>query len=395
MTQTVFAHIGAFKTGTTYIQHVLWQNRGLLGAEGILVPGRKSRADQANAAWDLLGASRAGYQSPEVAGGWGRLTDAIARWSGPTAVMSMEFLSLAKPAQIRQVVADLAPAELHVVLTARDLARVVPAAWQERMKNSKSVSWPDFVAALMDPARVDASPAKGFWRQQDLPAVLRRWNVHVPAERIHVVTVPPPGAPRGLLLQRMGQVIGSDATGWDPEVDRRNESIGAAEAELLRRVNDRIMDQVEWPVYAHSVKNVMARQVLAGRPNPRPIVLSPDQHAWAVERAAQIVAALRSAGYPVVGDLADLVPTTPAGSSAGHPLQPELVPDAEVLAAAEDAIVGLVNHLGTRNVELRAELKTLRARPAAAPDQGGPAASGTGAFGSRVKAVARRLRNRF
>ncbi len=394
MTQTVFAHIGAFKTGTTYIQHVLWQNRALLGTEGILIPGRKSRAEQANAAWDLLDASRAGYQSPDVAGGWGRLTDAIASWSGPTAVMSMEFLSLAKPAQIRQLVADLAPAELHVVLTARDLARVIPAAWQERMKNSKSVAWPDFVAALMDPARVDASPARGFWRQQDLPAVLRRWAVHVPPERIHVVTVPPPGAPRGLLLRRIGQVVGSDAARWDPEVDRLNESIGAAEAELLRRVNDRIMDRVEWPVYAHSVKNLMSRQSLAGRPNPRPIVLSPDQHAWAVERAEEIVAALRSAGYPVVGDLADLVPVSPPGPPAEQPLPPEQVPDAEVLAAAEDAIVGLVSHLGTRNVELRTELKAVRAQLAAAakPDRG--TSSFARSVGSRVKALARRFTTR-
>ena len=357
MTQTVFAHIGAFKTGTTYTQHVLWQNKERLAADGILFPESPNRRDQITAVWDLLNFRRSGFQPADVPGGWQRLTEAIARWDGPTAVVSGEMLSQAKPRHVRRMAADLSPAELHVVLTARDLARVLPASWQERLKNARSFSWPEFMTSVQDTAR-EHEPGLGFWRQQDLSAILRRWNAHVPAEHIHVVTVPPPGSPRGLLLERLGQVIGSDATQWDPEVENSNESLGAAEAQLLLRVNERIKDQVTWQVYAHAVKNVLARGALAGRPNSRPIVLPAEYHGWATDQARLIVEELRADGYPVEGDLADLIPAPSNVDDASRP--PHDAPVEEVLAAAEDAIVALVSTLGTRNVWLRDRVKEHR-----------------------------------
>lgn len=357
MTQAVFAHIGAFKSGTTYIQHVLWQNKERLAADGILFPESPARRDQITAVWDLLNFRRAGFQPTDVPGGWQRLTEAIAGWEGPTAVVSGELLSQAKPRQVRRMAADLSPAELHVVLTARDLARVVPAAWQERMKNARTFTWSEFITSVQDPGR-EHEPGKGFWRQQDLPAILRSWNAHVPAERIHIVTVPPQGSPRGLLLERLGRVIGADATTWDPEVERRNESIGAAEAQLLLRVNERVIDQVTWQVYAHAVKNLLAGVTLAGRPGSRPIVLPVEYHGWAADQARWIVEELKAGGYPVVGDLADLMPAAPnADDPSGRP---DEAPVEEVLAAAEDTIVALVSTLGTRNVWLRDRLKECR-----------------------------------
>ena len=358
LTQTVFLHIGAFKTGTTYLQNVLWNNRARLADEGILVPGKAMR-DQPLAALELLDVSRDGYRSPKSEGAWQRLVEGIGSWQGHAAVTSMEFLSLAKTEHVRTVVADLAPAEVHVVLTARDLARVVPAAWQERMRNAKTFTWAEFVAAVQDPDQVGNPPAKGFWEQQDLPAILRRWGRAVPAERVHVVTVPPPGSPPTLLLERFGRVLGSDATGWDPDVEQSNESMGAVEAEFLRRINWRISEAVEWPVYEHAVNNMLGRGALAARPHPRRLVLPPEGLAWAAERAHGIVRAIERAGYPVVGDLGDLVPVPPP--AVEHAPAPSAdAPTEDVLAAAEDAIVTLVTTLGTRNVELRATLQRER-----------------------------------
>lgn len=353
MTQTVFLHVGAFKTGTTYLQHVLWHNRALLADEGILVPGRRAQREQPLAAWDLLKASRGGYRSPDADGAWRRLVRQVASWDGPTAVASMEFLSLAKPRHMQKVVRDLAPAQVHVVLTARDLGRVLPAAWQERMKNSKSYTWQEFAAAIEDPARADESPARGFWLQQDLPGILARWAAVVPADRVHVVTVPPAGAPATVLLDRLGQVIGSDATRWDPDVERTNESIGAVEAGLLRRVNPRIRDAVPWPAYEHLVKNLLARDVLGARPVGRRIGLPEEHRPWVTERARKLVADLDAAGYAVVGDLDDLLPAEPAPGR--EPQCPDDVTSEELLEAAEDGIVGMVLDLGPRIIDIRAK----------------------------------------
>ena len=35
----LYLHIGLPKTGTTYLQTILWQNRAALSAQAVLVPG--------------------------------------------------------------------------------------------------------------------------------------------------------------------------------------------------------------------------------------------------------------------------------------------------------------------------------------------------------------------
>ena len=49
----------------------------------------------------------------------------------------------------RSIVESLAPATVHVVLTARDLARVLPSTWQENIQNGLTWTWPEFLASVM------------------------------------------------------------------------------------------------------------------------------------------------------------------------------------------------------------------------------------------------------
>ncbi|NUS49791.1 MAG: hypothetical protein HOQ22_01965, partial [Nocardioidaceae bacterium] len=49
----VFLHIGAPKSGTSYLQSTLWRNRALLREHGLLLPG--SRAAHYQAMADLRG----------------------------------------------------------------------------------------------------------------------------------------------------------------------------------------------------------------------------------------------------------------------------------------------------------------------------------------------------
>ena len=41
MAQRVYIHIGAPKTGTTFLQTAMWRNRSQLEAQGFLYPGKK------------------------------------------------------------------------------------------------------------------------------------------------------------------------------------------------------------------------------------------------------------------------------------------------------------------------------------------------------------------
>ena len=77
-------------------------------------------------------------------------------------------------------------------MTCRDLGRVLVSAWQEAIKSDLTMTWAEFAAEVQDPAARGRNPARGFWINHDLAAILATWRQVLPAERIHVVTVPPP-----------------------------------------------------------------------------------------------------------------------------------------------------------------------------------------------------------
>ena len=52
-------------------------------------------------------------------------------------IISHEILAPAPPEKIARLVRDLAGSELHVVYSARDLARQAPAGWQESIKQGR------------------------------------------------------------------------------------------------------------------------------------------------------------------------------------------------------------------------------------------------------------------
>jgi len=343
---TVFLHIGAFKTGTTYLQQVLRFSHEAMAEQGMLFPGNKRWRNQVAGARDLLGISTRGGDDVDVRGGWNALVRQIKAWDGPSALVSMEFLSMAGPRQARRAVRALEPAEVHVVLTARDLARVVPGMWQETLKSGNTVSWADYIAALRDPDRAAIPPALGFWICQDLPAVLSVWEKAVPRDRIHVVTVPRPGAPPRLLLERFCEVVGLDVDRLSLDAPRSNVSLGAAESEALRRLNASLGEKTGLRQYQRVIKQVVARHLSDTTPASGRMSLPPEDQGWATNKAREMADVLARRGYHVVGDLEDLVPD-PARPPSGR--APSDVNDPEVLDASTRAATALTDRLAQGN----------------------------------------------
>ena len=112
-------HVGAMKSGTTFIQSRIFTHRDLLQERGVRVPGRRRRS-QVLAVQQLL---RGGGPM------WDKHAAAVSRHGG-TSVISMELLGPAGKDVIvglRDAVQAHAEAEVEVVITARDLNRSIPA----------------------------------------------------------------------------------------------------------------------------------------------------------------------------------------------------------------------------------------------------------------------------
>ena len=339
----VYLHVGPPKTGTTYLQDVLWLNQARLAERGVSVPGKQ--VDHFHAALDLRGIQFGGHKDPAVPGAWARLATRARPASGKV-VITHEVLAGAQPEQIAEAVSSLAPARVHVVYGARDLGRQLPAVWQEGLKNRQTRGLGPFLKrSLLDDAAVD----RGIWRSQHAVDVLARWAAHVPADRITVVTLPPADAVStggDVLWDRFCQALEIDGSELDLDVARTNASLSAAQCEVLRMLNQTLPDDLDWPAYEHIVKRRFNDVANAGRSGRRTKI--PRRHRDEVfARAEQQIEGLGSAGYRVVGDLDDLRPRETAfGRATARPAK--VTRAAVQLLAAELEVTERPDSVGRR-----------------------------------------------
>lgn len=340
-------HVGLPKTGTTYLQSVLWANTEALASQGIFLPGTSARQHMhaSVVVRDHPGLSK---RAPEVRDSWGHLVADVHRHSG-TAIISHEFFGAASTDQVRRACAALAPAKVEVVITARDLLSVVSSYWQEFIKHGFDSPLDEFPAPERD-------YDEWSWAALDLATVVRRWLTGLPTgadhpEHVHVVVLPPPGSPREALLAEFAGVAGFDPSGMATDQAQENSGLGVVEAELLRRLTPHLTSFTSARDRGVWIRSYLAQNKLVPRGGER-FLPSPQRVAQLRERAAAGVEFVRGAGCHVVGDLDRLlVPETLPDLR-----HPGSVTDAEVLAAAAElfaVVLGDVRIFREHNTALR------------------------------------------
>jgi len=341
MTGRVLLHVGTPKTGTSYLQDVLFRNREVLSAAGIAYPAERHDSHFLSAL-DLMQLPWGGLQT-EAIGAWddlaGQVREALSH-GAHTAIISHEILATASRAQIGRALASLghgAGVEIHLVLSVRDLVRQIPAEWQENVKHRAQLGYGAFLDQITDPERGSRIGA-WFWGVQEVPDILDRWGQELPAEHIHVVTVPPPGGAPELLWKRFSQAFGLDGIDLDLEGERHNPSLGVPETTLLRRINRKANAELAPADYRPLVRELLAHQTLSRRTSSPRLALPPDLHPWVQELSASWIAELEARGYDVIGDLGDLVGAPPVAEYA----DPDRPRERQVAAAGVDAITALL-----------------------------------------------------
>jgi hypothetical protein len=318
--QALFLHVGLPKSGTTYLQGLLAEHRDQLRAVGVVYPFVRPEA-MFHAAVELREQPEQWGLTPDgVAGSWDALLARVreSRSDGvSTGIISHEILAGALPDVVERVARDTADLDLHVVVTVRDLPRQAAAHWQEQVKNGRDWTFATFERELFEESE-SAATEDGFWRMQDLEGVLGRWGAVVPADHVHVVTVPPPAAAPDELWLRFCDAVGlAPATVDVRAATTGNESLGVAQVQLLRQVVEALDGRLPQPHYAHVVKRWFAQRLLSGIDGARAV--SPrDLCERLAPASAAAVDHVRHAGYAVHGDLEDLLPPLP-GADVPHP----------------------------------------------------------------------------
>ena len=342
MADRVFVHIGLPKTATSYLQTIIWSNREALRERGVLVPGAERR-DHLWASRTVRGERRPADVPERQRTAWDRIRAELAA-SSDVGLISHEFFAAAAAEQAAAMVEALAPAEVHLVVTAREPLGLFTASWQESLKNGATTPMPDYGRTVSD-----KPSAIWDWRTLDLRLVLERWTEAVPPERVHVLVLDP-AAPREDVWHRFAAIVGFPTDGIDLSGSFPNTSMGVAEAETLRRVNGRLQgfrNAFDKGVY---IRTFLADERLVPRGGDR-FWPEPDQVEECRRRGEQALDYLGSGPFDVDGRLEHL--RVPA----------DLEPRRSTLSVTDDEVAEVAVDLVAT---MLGDVRRLRTRPAPA-----------------------------
>jgi hypothetical protein len=332
VTERVFLHIGLPKTGTTYLQRTLWENKAALTEAGLLLPGRHRRRHLL-ASLDVRDDPKLADRAGDVDSPWADLVAEALDWDGDV-LISHEFFGPASPDQVRRAVESLSGAEVHVVITAREMVGLSISRWQEYVRNGGRRPIDRY------PSDRPYDPADAWgWASFDLADILDRWGSVVAHERVHVLPMAPGAADPSELLGRFLGVLGYAEVPMRTPETRVNEGLGVVEAELLRRTTPYMEDFRSAADRGNWIRGYLATSAVmpAIGESFRP---SDERLAELEARGRRAITTLEQGGYDVVGDIRLLEPR-----DVRDRRQPGDVTDAEQLDVAVQVIAALMTRV--------------------------------------------------
>lgn len=382
-TGAILVHLGPYKTGTTAIQTSLGTHREDLRRHGVLYPGTDHR--QFRPGWALLGRSPRGV-APVPMSAWDEMVQEVRHSDAARVCISTEDLASATPEHVAKLTADLGRDRVHVVVVVRRLDKLMPSAWQQRVKSSnEALSYDEWLTEVLARPAPVKGPGHTFWFNHGVANILARWSESVPPERFVLVVADE--ADRNQQMRTFERLLDLPEGLLTPG-PRDNSSLTFDRVELYRQVN-RIFDDRGWD---DAVRRKLCNQgMLNGLraapvdPLERPI---PPLPGWAADRVAELsdqrVAEVVHSGAVVLGDPETLrLPKREGVDSAAQR------PEAIRIETAARAVEGLV--------EAALKLERSARRTGARSVKRQPRSPNVADLSSRelLREVARRQRRRF
>jgi hypothetical protein len=330
----VVIHIGVHKTGTTAIQAALANSRSDLEKHGVRYPGRRQAHHAAAIAvigktWGWSG--KGGVQKDRES--FERLGRQIAAHPGRVIVSSEHWCE--SPDEVAQeTVMALGASRVQVAITVRNVGNLLSSSYQQYLKyglRARYEPWLENLFAKDDGSRMSPS----FWLRNHHDVVVERWAKAVGPDRVTVIVLE--DVQRQAMFVAFAQMLGIPQEILTSRMDlTSNRSMTAQEAELLRRVNVGVKNEMTWTQYERLVRYGVARTIVEGRdPAPgEPKIATPD---WALdaaaERGARAAKRIGELGVTVIGSLDAL--------AARIPSQPAIDPNAVTSLPMDVAVTAI------------------------------------------------------
>jgi hypothetical protein len=306
----------------------------------------------------------------------------VRRAQGRVVISSEDFAS-ARAEHAQRLVDDLGPDLVHVLVVARRLDKLLPSAWQERVKSvNETRTYDEWLREVLSEER-SGGAAKVFWHNHDLDGLVRRWREVLPPDRVIVLVTDE--ADRGLQPHTFERLLGLDEGLLTPG-PHSNTSLSMERIEFCRQVNLAV-ETHGW--VGNKRLNPARRAMLAGlrsAPLAEWETLIPPLPGWTAERLTQLsdqrADSVAGADATVIGE-PDLLRWH--GEGVGDELRepPASLPTAAAAGALEQALAG----------SLRA-MRKLRPVPPPPPPPKPPSASDLSG-GELTRELGRRVRGRL
>lgn len=287
---TRLLHIGPHKTGTTSLQNSIRANREEILRQGVYYGAPEGRLASNRIARSLL---RLPFKNPNEVVDYREWEDQVARVRASSAsrvIVSGEEFSFCEKREIQTLLNDLGKDRVHVVITVRPLAKVLPSQWQLDLRGSfTSSSFDEWLGWTLKPrgarriAQLIGVPHP-FWFRHRHDQLAARWADAIGPDRVSVVVVD--DRDHRVLLTAFERLLGLTRGTLLPVDGKSNPSLSAQEIAIILRVQQLLQER--GLIFADRVRSrQIQRRLLSIRPR-----LSSDQKIalpqWAVSAVSDL-----------------------------------------------------------------------------------------------------------
>ena len=349
---TRIVHIGPHKTGTTAVQASLFAARKSLEQQGVYYASEGRHAMTAVLAGLQLPNAWGDDKEPPPRWKWDRLVSKVRATKADRVVISSEFFADGKPDAIKKVIDELDPSKVHVVVTLRPLAKIMPSQWQQWVQNQWTMPLDEWVQDLLKNPKGTAG--KTFWRRHRHDELINRWAEIVGMDRVTAIALDE--GDHEMVLRVFERLTGLETGTLQPVTMLSNRSMTLPEIEVIRAFNAAYKaEKLSRKVYTRVVRFGASALMEVRPPSPdEPRIELPESAREPVgAMARQIIDGIRASGVRVIGDLDGL---TQVPESRGMPIGPVAVSPEVAASAAMGVLIaaGLARGSGRITAEVDA-----------------------------------------